>query len=150
MKTLAPAIALILFLPSTSDARLIETYTYQELVTASDLVVIATPKATADTKEEANLPGMNWLRVTGVETRFTLLTTLKGDEKLKDITLHHYRVTKTDMKIENRPHLVAFDPAARQTYLLFLTRQPDGRYAPAGGQTDPASHSIWLLKSADK
>jgi hypothetical protein len=41
--------------------------------------------------------------------------------------------------------LVFFDPAdisKRSSYLLFLVRERDGRYAPTGGQTDPGHKAV--------
>jgi len=96
--------AVLLIFATTASGRLIRAWTYQELTAASDLVLIATPTATADTKEEAGLPGMASVRVTGVDTHFTVLTVLKGDAKLKDITVHHYRVTK-GVVVDNGPML---------------------------------------------
>ena len=136
--------AVLLIFATTASGRLIRAWTYQELTAASDLVLIATPTATADTKEEAGLPGMASVRVTGVDTHFTVLTVLKGDAKLKDITVHHYRVTK-GVVVDNGPMLVKFDPTDHRSFLLFLIREADGRYAPAGGQTDPADHSVHVL-----
>ena len=40
---------------------------------------------------------------------------------------------------------VSFDPAKKRTYLLFLVREPDGRYAPAFGQADPGLYGISVL-----
>jgi len=143
MKRTTLLATLILLLTTTlTSARPVRIWTYQELTTASDLVVIATCTATADTKEEVNLPEMPSLRVTGVETKFTILTVFKGDAKLKDLTLHHYRLTKNDIPIVNGPMFANFDPKDTKPCLLFLIRQPDGRYTPTGGQVDPMLNAI--------
>jgi hypothetical protein len=45
----------------------------------------------------------------------------------------------------NGPSLVSFDPSdmkQRSSYLLFLIREPDGRFAPTGGQTDPGFKAV--------
>jgi hypothetical protein len=34
------------------------------------------------------------------------------------------------------------DPSKRNSCLLFLVREPDGRFAPTGGQTDPGYKAI--------
>ena len=43
------------------------------------------------------------------------------------------------------PFLVRFDPSViskRGSYVLFLVRKPDGRFAAIGGQTDPGMKAI--------
>src|SRR2546428_839170 len=72
-------------------ARAVRIWSYQELLDKSDLVVIATPTGTNDTKEHIELPGFVGQRVIGVETRFTVSAVLKGDKALKDLVFHHYR-----------------------------------------------------------
>ena len=128
---------------------------YKELFEKSDLVVIATPKSkTTDTKEQAYLPNImrqdgngNKSRVDsiGVETVFAVGAVLKGDQTIRRFTLHHYREAETGAGEMNGPLLVFFDPSDtsnRSSYLLFLVREPDGRYAPTGGQTDASYKSI--------
>jgi hypothetical protein len=74
-------------------ARVVRIWSYQELLEKSDLVVLATPTATNDTKEHIDLPGFVREHVIGVETRFAVSALLKGDEALRDFALHHYRTT---------------------------------------------------------
>jgi hypothetical protein len=50
----------------------------------------------------------------------------------------------------NGPGFVFFDPSDQKysgDYLMFLIREPDGRYAPTGGQTDPNYLTISRLYS---
>ena len=117
-------------------------------------MVIATPKSkTTDTKEQAFLPGI-WqqdnngrqsrVESIGVETVFAVSAVLKGDKATKQFTLHHYREAKGGLFLDG-PALVSFDPSdmrKRSCFLLFLVREPDGRYAPTGGQTDPGYKAI--------
>jgi len=80
----------------------------------------------------------------GVETVFAVSAVLKGDATVKQFTLHHYREAKPSIASDG-PSLVRFDPSdmkARSSYLLFLVRESDGRFAPVGGQTDPGMKSI--------
>jgi len=141
--------------PNQSEARLIEVLSYQEMLDKSDLVVIATPKSkTTDTKEQAILQNIvrqdkegkqSKLKSLGVETVFAVSAVLKGDKKTKQFTLHHYREAQTVIAELNGPLLVFFDPSVpsqRSSYLLFLVREPDGRFAPTGGQTDPGYKAI--------
>jgi hypothetical protein len=139
--------------PNQSQARLMEVLTYRDMLAKSGLVVIATPKSkTIDTGEQAFLPNIvqqdkdgrqSKLESIGVETVFLVSTVLKGDKTIKKFTLHHYR--ERNGVTMNGPMLVFFDPSDasnRHSYLLFLVREPDGRFAPTGGQTDPGYKAI--------
>jgi hypothetical protein len=151
---LKTATILLLVIPTQTQAREILVLSYQEMLAKSDLVVIANPiTETTDTKEEAFLPGI-WLQEKdgkqsriesiGVETVFTVSAVLKGDATLRQFTLHHYRKAQFSNTL-NAPSLVRFDPSdisKRSSYLLFLVREPDGRFAPIGGQTDPGMKAI--------
>ncbi len=125
-------------------ARAVRIWPYQELLKKSDLVVIAAPSATIDTKEHIDLPGFPGEPVIGVETRFTVSAVLKGDKLIKDFILRHYRTADgTNIPhVPNGPSFVAFPhvenpTSVQRTYILFLLREADGRYAPVVGQTDP-------------
>lgn len=138
------AIAFLVVSTSIVSARGVRIWSYQELLDKSDLVVLAVPVATNDTKEHIDLPGFEGEHVIGVETRFTISAVLKGDKALKDFALHHYRTTDgTNIPhAVNGPSFVSFAPvknptAVPQTYMLFLLREANGRYAPVVGQTDP-------------
>lgn len=137
-----------------SHARLMEVLTYREMLAKSDLVVIATPKSkTTDTWEQAFFPNIvqqdkdgrqSKVESIGVETIFVVSAVLKGDETIKKFTLHHYREGSSSPTM-NGPSLVFFDPSdtsKRNSYLLFLVREPDGRFAPTGGQTDPGYKAV--------
>jgi len=138
------AVAFLVVSTSIVSARGVRIWPYQELLDKSDLVVLATPAATNDTKEHIDLPGFEGEHVIGVETRFTISAVLKGDKALKDFVLHHYRtIDGTNIPhVVNGPSFVSFTPSEKstfthQTYILFLVRESDGRYAPVVGQTDP-------------
>jgi hypothetical protein len=144
-------------MPNQSHAREMVVLSYQEMLEKSDLVVIATPKSkTTDTEEQALLPGI-WLqdkdgkqskiKSIGVETVFAVSAVLKGDATVKQFTLHHYREARISPVLD-APYLVSFDPSdmsKRSSYLPFLFREPDGRFAPIGGQTDPGDKAISRL-----
>jgi hypothetical protein len=150
---------LLCAMPNQSQARPMRVLSYQEMLEKSDLVVIATPKSkTTDTKEEAFFPDI-WsqdkdgkqskIKSIGVETVFATSAVLKGDATVKQFTLHHYREASQPSFEMNGPILVFFDPSdmsKRNTYLLFLVREPDGRFAPIGGQTDPGFKAINRLE----
>jgi hypothetical protein len=154
-----PAAATILFsaMPNQSQAREILVLSYQEMLEKSDFVVIATPESkTIDTNEQAFLPGIFFqdrygkeskVKSIGVETIFVVSTVLKGDATVKRFMLHHYREAQI-MPVVDGAILVSFDPSdisKRSSYLLFLVREPDGRFAPVGGQTDPGLKAISRL-----
>jgi hypothetical protein len=132
---------------------------YEEMFAKSDLVVIAKAASkTTDTKEEGFLSGIwqqemggqpSQIRSIGVETVFAVSAVLKGDADLRRFTLHHYREERfkneSDIVELNGLFLVRFDPSdpsKHNSYLLFLVRERDGRFAPIGGQTDPGMKAI--------
>jgi hypothetical protein len=136
--------AFLLGFTSIVAARAVHTWPYQELLEKSDLVVIATPTATNDTKEHIDLPGFVGEHVIGVETGFTISAVLKGDKALRDFVFHHYRTTDglNFPHVDNGPTFISFGPVAKpaippRTFMLFLMREADGRYAPVVGQKDP-------------
>jgi len=144
MRRLAFAVALILLTAGTAAARGVRIWPNQELLDKADLVVLATPTGNVDTQEHIDLPGFAGEHVVGVETRFAVAAVLKGDHALKDLVLHHYRTDDgaNFPHVVNGPTFVTFTPAEgpaafARTYLLFLLREADGRYAPVVGQTDP-------------
>lgn len=155
------ATILLLVISNQAQARYVPVISYQEMLAKSDLVVIADPMSkTTDTKEEAFLPGISRQEkdgkqsriAIGVETIFAVSAVLKGDASLKRFTLHHYREAQVGKESNrkvleelNGPNLVRFDPSdtsKRSSYLLFLVRERDGRFAPLGGQIDPAMKAI--------
>lgn len=121
-------------------------WSYQELLDKSDLVVIAAPTVSADTKEQIDLPGYTAMRAIGVETQFKVSAVLKGDKALKNLVLHHYRAPKPDVSYLNGPNLVSFDTSKKRSFLIFLVREADGRYAPTSGQTDPAHFAVHAIE----
>jgi hypothetical protein len=156
IRLLALITALLPGLAGIVAARGLRIWPYQELLDKSDLVILATPAATNDTKEQIDLPGFAGEHVIGVETTFTVSAVLKGDKTPKDLVLHHYRTIdgQNIPHIPNGPSFVSFEPVANpsiapQTFILFLTREADGRYAPVVGQTDPGG-AIRELRGASR
>jgi hypothetical protein len=142
-------LALILLLATAflAEARIVEIWSYQRLEDRADLVVIGIVTSTTDTTEATVLPNLRPdVHVIGVSTEFRIGTVLKGNHNLKSCVLHHYRLANPDGVLLNGPALVSFDSMARGHYLLFLTREVDGRYAPVAGQVD-SEISIFKLES---
>ena len=129
---------LILTAAILTQARIMRTWTYQELYDQADLVVIAKPTSTQETTEKAVLPDLRPdVNALGLSTEFEISVVLKGDKSLKKVTLHHYRLANTKLYYINGPILVSFDPTQDTRFLLFLHREADGRYSAVSGQTDP-------------
>jgi len=152
----------IVGLAATADARPVRAWTYQELLSGADVVVIATPlpaKATEDTS------GFKRDYLAAIETTLTANAVLKGNvmvnEQLKFV---HYRL-KDDAKVINGARLIHFRTkgsllgfvsedgkqarGARPKYLLFLKRRSDGRYEAVSGQMDPID-SVKLMSHPDE
>jgi hypothetical protein len=151
------AVVAICCTTSKLTARMMVLLSYQQLLDKSDLVIIATPTTrTSDTAERSYLPNIftqerNGTKTPipsiGVETTFRIAVVLKGKPLVGDVVLHHYREASRRLAMDG-PFLVAFDPSDRswrRSYILFLVREPDGRYAPTGGQTDPGFQAVFSV-----
>lgn len=118
----------------------------------SDLVVIATFVSTKNTDERSTLRDLSHpVKVIGVATEFETYLVLKGPKNITRFRLHHYRFQNTDDALwVNAPQLIRLPTpphdgvqyAGHETFLMFLIKEPDGRYAPVTGQTDPATFSV--------
>ncbi len=138
------SIVMIVATPESLVARIIESWTHQEMFEKADLVVIASVVSTKDTSERGTL--LNNIPVVGVVTEFEISLILKGKQSAPTISLRHYRLqSDDDLMIVNGPRLIRL-AKAQPTWLLFLTREPSGTYSPVTGQTDPAGISIIQLK----
>ena len=107
----------------------------------SEVVVIAEPLGSRDLAESFTLENIRPpIKTIGVETRFKVLSTLRGEMAGKEFTLHHYRLPNPveARRMISGPGLVSF-PFAYEQVLMFLNKDSLGRYRPASGQTDPSS-----------
>lgn len=137
-----------------AQARPLAEINYPKEFNESDLVVIATPTSrTTDTNERSLILDIYRqdkdgkqvpVPSIGVETPFRISLVLKGDSTLTQFTLHHYRLAQAEAVV-NGPMLFFSAAPNRSSYLLFLVHEPDGRYAPTGGQEDPAYEAIHPL-----
>jgi ankyrin repeat protein len=136
-------------LASVADARGIRMRTYDELDRMSDVIVIAKPVSTKVTAGPiTTLKGISPdIPVVGLSSEFEIIVILKGDSNLKKLVVHHYQLANPDEQMGNPPVLAAFDPTESTRYLLFLQREPDGRFAPID-QIDPAWTSLFKLSGA--
>lgn len=126
-----------LLLAGFATARRVPTWPYEKLTAEAALIVIATPTAVRETEERTTL--MATMPTIGVETTFGISSILKGQADTKTIVLHHLRLHLNDgeIPIPDGPGLVSFDPKEKKSFLLFLKREADGRYASLNGQIDP-------------
>lgn len=147
-------IGLVFVLLNTAQARLIEEWSYDRLLKASDVVVIATAIDTGEWSEPISLP-LFADAVEGRLTKFKVEAVLKGKLDDDKIELIHCRL-KDGRPVLNGPLLAEFRTTGRKLlieavddvkakrieqeptpqYLLFLKAQPDGRYEPVAGQVD--------------
>jgi len=110
------------------------------------LIVIAAPTVVVETSERVALPNA-WsvqkdgtkqeIIISGIETTFDILTVLKGENSKSTLVLHHFKLADSRPFLANGPQFVSFNPEENLRYLMFLQREPDGRYVSACGQTDP-------------
>lgn len=143
-KILLVCLWMIFGLPYTGDARITKAWRYQEMFEKADLVIIARVVTTKDTEERSKV--LNTLDVIGVITDFKSHLVLKEDKSIEKFQLHHYRVASNadDAAMANGPNLIRFS-FEHPAFLLFLTKEADGRYAPVTGQEDPAAFSVLEL-----
>jgi hypothetical protein len=143
------AILLIWGAAIMAQGRAVSFLTYQQMFDQADLVAFAQPVSTNATAEQTVLPNIAPpIQVVGVETKFAVELVLKGDKATKEFVLHHYRETPA-LYMNGGPDLVAFTPGGNESYLLFLKKEADGRYAPINGQTDPGVCGIVPSKAID-
>jgi hypothetical protein len=132
----------------SATGRLLEKdWSFQEMFDKSELIVIAEPVSTKETHEHRVLPDVSPpTRVVGLSTEFEARLVLKGSKEIRTFVLHHYRPEQEETSI-NEPALVTFKGKQHTPFLLFLIKEPDGRYAPVTGQTDPGLFSVIELQS---
>lgn len=133
----------VLGLVHNGAARITKAWRYEEMFDKADLVVIARVVTTTDTEERSTILSLN---VIGVVTDFKTHLILKGNKSVETFQLHHYRVASKEQKaaVANGPSFIRFS-FEHPAFLLFLSREPDGRYAAVTGQEDPAAFSVLEL-----
>jgi hypothetical protein len=133
------------FVLAAPDAtgRITKAWRYQEMFDKADLVAIARVVTTKDTNERSTLGPFH---VIGVTTDFNAHLIVKGNKSIKAFQLHHYKFASEaeNETIANGPNLIRFS-FEHPAFLLFLTKEADGRYAPVTGQEDPAVYSVLEL-----
>ena len=133
-----------------ADARLTKiSPDLREIDQTVDIIAVAKPVSTTDTDEQTNLPHISLdVHVIGLSSVFEVVFVLKGDTNLTKLVVRHYRLASQNQLMVDGPNLASFDPKESGRYLLFLRREPDGRYAPLD-QVDPAMSSIVKLNGSE-
>jgi hypothetical protein len=131
---------------------------FQEMFDKADLVVIASAINTKDTTERKKLIDIDVIETTrpdllqdeviGVETEFQTRITLKGSKDIRKFLLHHYRLAVEEEPGYGSPNFIRIPSERHGTFLMFLRKEKDGRYAPVTGQFDPAVLSVFEIKDA--
>lgn len=135
------AVLCITLLGQNSDSRLAEGWPYDRLSRESKLIVIAVPYKQEKIDETAMLPNIYpEIEVKGILTTFVVLRVLKGNLDNKTFVLHHfYLENPPQVSLKNGPMLASFDLGKKHAYLMFLKKEPEGRFVAMSGQTDPAN-----------
>jgi hypothetical protein len=159
---IAAALSIFIISPQL-DAYTVPSLVYgEDLYAPADLVVIAEPSAASrDTSERSILRGVTPnVPVIGINTEFRTLFVFKGSKRARFI-LHHYRAVKQKpnpnmVMIGPGPLLLEIAPPKKvhgipetpKRYLMFLVREPDGRFAPVAGQQDVDGISVQEVSGA--
>src|SRR5262245_26759365 len=132
MKSFGAGLLVLAATALVADARLINSRNFRELDKQSDIIVVARPVSSKDTAEQIDLPRISpAIPVVGMSSEFEVSLILKGDNSLKKVVVHHYRLaSERPLLMIGAPNFASFDPKASTRYFLFLQREPDGRYAP--------------------
>ena len=125
-------------------------WTFTELASKSDVIVIAAWLRTTDTGIKTTItenisPGLPSVEL---NTDFKVLMVFKGDGSISRVTLVHYRLDRDRLQsacINCGTHL---DFGGGPVYLLFLKQDPGGRYTPTSGQVFPDSSVMVLPKNS--
>jgi hypothetical protein len=88
------------------------------------------------------------MKLFGVETEFQVQLVMKGPQDTKKFVLHHYRLQGNPEEIANGPLFIQIRSQKHDTFVMFLKKEKDGRYAPMTGQFDPAVLSVLEIKEA--
>ena len=96
------SLLLLLTVPASVIGRFMEAASYEEMFKKANLVVIARPLSTKETKERTTLDKLTLhglrsldgpaIPVIGLHTEFETHLVLKGDKNVKKFIVHHYRL----------------------------------------------------------
>jgi hypothetical protein len=125
-------------------ARVIVPWTEAKMRAASDLIVVGTVTKVQDLAETNTTlwPGCKFI---GVEATFAVSKILKGDTTNQSVVLHYYRFDQ--MVPPNAPCFLSLSSSDTNQYLLYLSKDGVGRFAPVSRQIDPSVDAVRLLSS---
>lgn len=145
------AIMLLVVAPAALAAQISRVWTYEDLRTGADVVVVATPISTR-TAGQTELSGLEPpLPVVELRTRFRLLSTLKGQIAGDTIELRHFKLDESRLPggcLNCGGFGDLFSSSAgspRCDYLMYLHRSATGAFEPVSGQVFPLA-SIFSMQ----
>jgi len=145
MKKLALGLALALIFSSLATARLIETFSYEELYEKSDLVVIVELVTVSESKEILSGWGEPD-RYEGKVSQFSVGKVLKGNADILTISLLHFAYSAKVLLIANGANFVDFSNAEKYHYLMFLNEGDEGVFSPVTGHYDAAASVMKIVR----
>jgi hypothetical protein len=149
-RTLLILVAALLCLPATASGLIGYLWTFEELKSKSDVIVIAKRGDTRETGVHTLFTELTPpYPVVELNTTFTALSVLKGTLHGTRIVLRHYRRdgTRSSGAIVNAPAELNFGEDPTAAYLLFLKRSK-GVLQPTSGQVFPADSIFALPKNS--
>jgi hypothetical protein len=147
LKRLILVVGLFL-LPSIGQSRVVQIWSYADLVGKADAVVIAVPTSVNESTAIVPFPGLWTTDMKGetgplgsheVETTFNVRAVLKGSGDVKKFVLLHYVLAIDDASkpIVDGPGVLSFEPKDKKSFLMFLKKEEGGRFSAVSGQADP-------------
>jgi len=138
-RTCYVVIVALLFLQAAVVGLIAPPWTFDELRSKSDLIIIAERGATRDAGIKTEFTDLRPpFPVVALNTNFKVLSVLKGTPR-GSILLRHYRqdADRLPGPIVNAPLGLDFSRGPTTVYLLFLKRESDDLYAPTSGHLFP-------------
>ncbi len=130
--------ACIILVTATSEARFVGIWWYQRLTKESDFIAFV--EISSPTEETGEVVKKQKTELLVCSTTFKVLSTLKGDKKLKEIKLHHYKFPNyyfgRDIIMVSPYQFKRFPKWDESAYLAFLKTGKDGQFEPTAGQWD--------------
>ncbi len=121
---------------SAAQPRISKIWEIHNLLAGASLVACAAPTATRLTGHKNTVAGH---LADEIETTFKVFVLVKRDGATKTFVLRYFRYSNGYTPVLAEASFVTFDLSAHRNYLMFLRREPDGRYSPITGQEDASS-----------
>ena len=149
-RTSSVVIVALLFSQATVVGLIAPPWTFDELRSKSDLIVIAERVVTRDAGFKTEFTDLRPpFPVVELNTDFKVLSALKGTPLRAIVVLRHYRqdTDRLPGPVLNAPLGLNFSNEPTAVYLLFLKHQSDDLYAPTSGHVFPDFSILALPKS---